>query len=950
MRAILLVLLLFAGSTSAQLPFITDIWQKENRLPAQVRVLVLDQQRYLLAGTDQGLFRFNGSRFKEIHSGLSKEISALSLIKSRVWVGFRDGKLGYIDDDSVRFMTTEDYQAGAAIHHIAAGPGNSLLVATEEGLVHLKDDRAVRYRKASGLTDDYLYATASGGKDWLLAASDQGINRLVHQGEKIKIAAHFRDQLPDNIVRVIKPVPATRQFWVGMQEKGVGWYDPEKNTFRLLLSTWPYGQVNDILPVTSNLAYIATQEGYIVQARKNAEDSWQTEAYAYPGSRFNSLCLDRTGNLWCGTDKGLSLHTAEYLSFIPLPLPYRLQDVKAVTWNDKGECWLGIKSSLYRYCRGTGANQLELICTTPNSISALHHDATGRLWIGTAGSGLWYLPYQSRHLHKTKSLTPGDENILSIASGNKSLWISTLNGVSEFYLGNTEATSLLALKARHNKASGVGSDYIYQLMYDSEQRLWMATDGSGACMYDGKTYHHWPQFQNSDNNVVYSIAEDIYGTIWAGTIFNDLFRFTRGKWANIRRPEHSATDITPTAIAANNTGQVIAVYDRRIDIWYPNSGHFRQFTGDLFRIDSTSRALNCITKDAEGNVYIPSPGGLLVFKNQNRSYDIRPGIAIAGISNNLKQTSISRKRFKHDENYFSIQFEGICFTNPERLHYRYKLDGHNNAWIYTNEGTATFPKLPDGSYKLRVQASLSNDFHNASETNYEFSIAAPLWKRPWFIGMVIIFVVLATILLVRFREKKMKRLAQLEQERVVYDYEHLKSQVNPHFLFNSLNTLTNLIEERPGDAVLYTQNLSDLYRNMLHYRNKALISFREEWNILSTYLHIQQSRFGDALQISSSVTTALQSKWCIPPMALQLLVENAIKHNIVSQSMPLVIKISITEDHMVEVENRIQRKLSPEAQSGIGLSNIRNRYALLTEQQVTWGEENGHWIVRLPLL
>jgi LytS/YehU family sensor histidine kinase len=195
----------------------------------------------------------------------------------------------------------------------------------------------------------------------------------------------------------------------------------------------------------------------------------------------------------------------------------------------------------------------------------------------------------------------------------------------------------------------------------------------------------------------------------------------------------------------------------------------------------------------------------------------------------------------------------------------------------------------------------------------------------------------------------MQRLAQLEQERVLFDYEHLKSQVNPHFLFNSLNTLTNLIEENKDNAVMYTERLSDLYRNMLIYHNKDLISLSEEWELLSAYLYIQQSRFGNALQLTGNIPEPIKDSRKIPPMALQLLMENAIKHNIVSLSSPLILEISATEQELM-VKNKINPKIKKELESGIGLANISSRYALLTQRKVYFGREGDYWVVKLPLL
>lgn len=305
--------------------------------------------------------------------------------------------------------------------------------------------------------------------------------------------------------------------------------------------------------------------------------------------------------------------------------------------------------------------------------------------------------------------------------------------------------------------------------------------------------------------------------------------------------------------------------------------------------------------------------------------------------------------FRADENYFNFRYTGINFTNTKALRYRYRLQGYYDDWITTGEETVTFPKLPSGNYTFTVQASIYPDFAHAVEDSYTFSIATPFYKQPWFVAVVVLMIVSVVWLYMRYREQSLRHLATLEQERVVFEYEYLKSQVNPHFLFNSLNTLTSLIEDNPEKAISYTARLSDLYRNMLAHRHRNLVTLAEELEILGNYIHIQKSRFGDALQIKQDISQAVLSEKKIVYLALQLLVENAIKHNIVSQSQPLIITIAVKQQELV-VSNPMQPKMSKEKSNGMGLANISKRYALATNRPISFGEEKGQYVVRLPLL
>ena len=302
-----------------------------------------------------------------------------------------------------------------------------------------------------------------------------------------------------------------------------------------------------------------------------------------------------------------------------------------------------------------------------------------------------------------------------------------------------------------------------------------------------------------------------------------------------------------------------------------------------------------------------------------------------------------------DENHFNFRFTTINFLDPKSLNCRYKLEGYYDDWVPTNDEFVIFPKLPPGNYKFRVQASVFPGFANAVEQQYAFKILAPLWKQPWFIVSGAIFFTTLLYFAARQRERHVKKVAQLQQQRMMFEYDHLRSQVNPHFLFNSLNTLTGMIEEEPQKALVYSSHLADLYRNILAYRSEGQIYLFEELDILDNYIQVQKSRFGNALQVKIDVPDEVRSERKAVPLALQLLVENAMKHNVVSASQPLIVSISADHNY-ITIANNVQVKLSKEKGLGIGLENITRRYALATRRRIFYGAEGGQYVVRLPLL
>jgi len=189
---------------------------------------------------------------------------------------------------------------------------------------------------------------------------------------------------------------------------------------------------------------------------------------------------------------------------------------------------------------------------------------------------------------------------------------------------------------------------------------------------------------------------------------------------------------------------------------------------------------------------------------------------------------------------------------------------------------------------------------------------------------------------------------KLKTEQVASQYETLKNQVNPHFLFNSLNALTSLVYEDQDQAAKFIKKLADVYRYVLDNQQKEVVPLSEELQFLKSYIFLQQMRFEDNLTVDIEVPSETEAM--IPPLSLQMLVENAIKHNIISDDQPLHLRISVEQDKFLRVENNLQLKRSYEYSSGLGLQNIRSRYAYLSRKEVEIQDGPQHFTVKLPLL
>lgn len=186
-----------------------------------------------------------------------------------------------------------------------------------------------------------------------------------------------------------------------------------------------------------------------------------------------------------------------------------------------------------------------------------------------------------------------------------------------------------------------------------------------------------------------------------------------------------------------------------------------------------------------------------------------------------------------------------------------------------------------------------------------------------------------------------------QKESIKANFESLKNQVNPHFLFNSLNVLTSLVYRDADRAARFIKKLSEVYRYVLDTREHELVDLKEEMSFVESFIYLQQIRFGNNLIVKNELTV-FDGK--VVPLSIQMLIENAIKHNEISSEHPLTITITRQNDFVI-ISNNLQIRSNPlEAGSGIGLANIQSRYEFLSDKRVGVQKSNSSFMVKIPVL
>jgi len=219
--------------------------------------------------------------------------------------------------------------------------------------------------------------------------------------------------------------------------------------------------------------------------------------------------------------------------------------------------------------------------------------------------------------------------------------------------------------------------------------------------------------------------------------------------------------------------------------------------------------------------------------------------------------------------------------------------------------------------------------------------------KDFFVALVVIISVYVIKVIYQNQQNKLE-IQDLKIENLQRQFDALKTQVSPHFLFNSLNSLKTLIRETPDVAQEYLNHLSSVLRYTLQANESKLVSLSDELQFVESYFFLIKLRFNKNITLSRDISSKLLD-YKIPPLALQILIENAIKHNEISKRNPLELSVFTADDTLV-VKNNINKKFAPEVGTGVGLVNLSNQYRILVGKEIVIKNDENNFIVEIPLL
>jgi Histidine kinase len=471
--------------------------------------------------------------------------------------------------------------------------------------------------------------------------------------------------------------------------------------------------------------------------------------------------------------------------------------------------------------------------------------------------------------------------------------------------------------------------------------LFIATDGNGLLAHPAKS----KVSGHADRRSFYALVADAAGAVWAAGPGTGLCKV--GAKDSCYAQDASPFDGDLFAVGATED-RLIAFGSTGVLAFDTRNGACHDVAA-TFGLEGITAELNVVARDRSGALWFGCSKGLVRLRPGMKHFNHHIPTSIISLAVNGEPVPIAPElRAPHDRNTVSFRFTGPHFADPGAVRFQYRLLGLDERAIVTRDREVTFAALRPGVYTFQVRGFIGGDTSHAAWSEIRVVIDTPWWQRTSFIIVALLAGSTILFLLLRARDRRMRYHDRLEKEKVRFQLDALRSQVDPHFLFNSFNALVELIETAPERAVEHVEQLSIFFRNILQVRERERITVDEELGLLANYFALEQRRFGDAIALDVHVNEDARARGIVP-LTLQLLVENALKHNVVVGGSTFTVRVTSIGDTIV-VSNPLRPRSSPPRSTGFGLHSITTRYAALTDHPIEVRKDSTDFTVRIPLI
>ena len=605
------------------------------------------------------------------------------------------------------------------------------------------------------------------------------------------------------------------------------------------------------------------------------------------GKSVSYVFEDREGGFWFSTiDAGVFyMHSNKFISY-SLGGDFSIKNISSISNYLKHEIIIGgAGDSLYIL-----NNPLKRIATSKyfNDVNCIFFDSTeNKLWIGTYNS--MYLFGNNTFKAYNNCLIESGENNKKVLTKNHRYFCYEIVKAKNNYLYAASNTGIYEIRNENEIESFCvksGIMRVNSIAPASDSGLWLGTN-NGLWKFKNKEF-----FFLGEKNKLFSYR---INTIKAYEN-NLLCLGTKGYGLIIKMQDTTLQLLEKDGLSSNN---ITSIFIQNNTIWACSNNGLNKIeliSEKPFKVKIEQLTINNGLQSNEVNkvyvdgniVYAVTNLGLTVFDFSKISLSKSPPpVYVTGLKIMGRDTSVSQfLEIPYNKSLLTISFVGLCYKKAGEVLYKYRLIGLSDEWISTKNTNVEFPYLPHGDYTIEVIAYNEDGYPSEKPAVLHFTISPPFWITWWFILLSSSFFVSIFLLIYKLRVNEIKKRSSLKDELNRYMQQALAKQMNPHFIFNALNSIHNYILENDKNASsIYLSKFASLMRQTLENSTKETITLKEEILTLTLYLELEKLRFKNSFDYSIAIANDIDDSFIqIPPFLLQPYVENSLWHGIMNKT------------------------------------------------------------------
>ncbi len=762
--------------------------------------------------------------------------------------------------------------------------------------------------------NDYIhYQYKNGNKEVVIInGSDGSVLRTIEYDERLTKKYQY----------IVMQLDKNKNLWMYVFDSGKIGYRPSEDNSGL----YRLGDIRDLNKITPVNKVIGL-------------NYWRIPS---PG---NVLTEDNKGIIWAGSSKGLA-------KLIPIspgltnynhkPLENSISNnfIRSIFVDDAGNIYIGTDNGLNILKKGE--SQWENIYAKEymglgyNSINAFYEEDDGTILIGTNRGVNIYDP-KSGIMVKSNSKMLRMNAAMSRQSiwsfyrdKQQNLWIGIMNGIYIFDKDNKLIKYINTIKKKQGLSKINGIWFIYE---DRRGNVWAGTsEGLFRWLPGEKKFKRYIHITNDTNSIcgnhIWSIAEDLNGNLWVGAYGAGLskYDYKNDSFSSITLKD-GLPDNGIASILCDDSNNLWIGTGKGLVKYNQEKKSFRIYNADD-GFANNEYSFHAYFKCKDGSMLMGGLNGFSRFYPDSLVLNkLIPQIAITSFKIHAKEIypelcDGDTVNVDWEDKYFSFEYAVLDYRSPKQNKYAYKLENHDDEWVYTGtRRIAAFSYIEPGEYVFKVKGSNSHGVWNEKGISIYVNVIPPFWMTSWFRILIVLLIGVSITFLIIARIRRRRRKERTKRRILVSQLKALQSQMNPHFIFNSLNSIMNLILKRENEqSMQYLTKFSRLLRNILENSRSLSTSLSQEIEYLTIYLELESLRFENKFDYQITFDNNINpEQMSVPTLLIQPYIENSIRHGKVHsvENGKVEINFSLSDGYLIcdIIDNGIGRQKSKEIKS-----------------------------------